>query len=337
VNSTGSNGGNVTVTTAANAPQQFYAGQTVGVSAKAVASYTVHLTANASIFGNDCATPTLPPTSPCTVNCSQYGVTVATQGQTNITGAIITNGSLDLDLKGGTNIGDIEYGDPAGMNCASANTDKTTGGVNIQNGPSEEQSFSSFPETFNNVWTSPSTNECSNSSIYAPSGSGTGSFAGISIPSWTSDSTYPNEVDLGAGQQTSIGSSSTPVIICANTIALTGNGETLTNMTLVANNFIFSNPQNGFTITPASTATSDQSIAPNVALYSTGSSGINFGSNNVNITGVVYAPLGMITLLKNNAGPGFLEGNQVTDDGNNTAGGPQIVLTAFPGLDSLLQ
>lgn len=337
VNTTGTNGGNVTVTTSTIAPQQFSAGQTPRVSAQAVASYTNHLTAPASIFGSDCATPTLPPTSPCTIDCTKPGVTVLTSGGTNIPGAIVTNGSLDLDLKGGTTIGDIEYGGPSGASCAANNVEKIDNNTTVQNGPAEEQSFASLPETFNNVWTSTTTNECSNSSLYAPNGSGTGNFAGISIPGWTSDSTYPNEVDIGTGNQSAIGSSGSPVIICANTIVLGGNGEALTNMTLVANTFTFTGSTNGFTITPASTATSDQSIAPNVAFYATSSSGINFGSNNVNITGVVYAPLGKITLVKNNTGPGFLEGNQVEDDGNNTAGGPQIVLTAFPGVDSLIQ
>lgn len=327
-----SNNGQVTVTTAGTAPQQFYLGQSHSVSATAVAAYTVHLTAPASVYASDCTNPTIPPatsSSGCAVNCATPGVTIKTAGNTNITGAIVTNGSLNFDLKGGTQVGDVEYGDPAGNNCSSNNSVKKDPNSSIANGPAEEQSFVSFPETFNSVWTSASSNECSDSSFYTAGGyTGSGSIA------VTGSGTDPSKVVLG-GNNNTIGSSSTPVIICANEIDFTGNNTTLTNVTLVANTLSFNG--NSFTITPASTATSDQSVSPNVAIYDTGTAGVNFGSNTVNVTGVVYAPVAKITVSGNNAGSAFFEGNTVEDDGNNTAGGPNVVLTAFPGVDSLLQ
>lgn len=326
------NGGSVTVTTATQAPTSFYLGQRPTVSAVAVASYTKYLSVLASVYAADCSNPTLPPATSstgCTVNCATAGVTMASAGATNVSGAIVTNGSVNFQLKGQSSIGSVEYGDAAGSNCFSNNTVTKGGSSTILNGPSESPTFVAYPETFNNVWTSSTSNKCSNSSAYTAS-----SYSGGNITA-TGSGTYPTTVQISGNSQT-IGNSSAPMIICAGTIDLTGNLTTLNNVTLVANKFTFGGT-NTFTITPASTATPDQGTGPNVAIYDTGTSGLSFPSNNWAITGVVYAPTDMITLGGNNTSPGFFEGNQVTINANNTAGGPSQTLQAFPGTDFLTQ
>ncbi|HET9719831.1 MAG TPA: pilus assembly protein TadG-related protein [Solirubrobacteraceae bacterium] len=332
VTSTDSNGGNVTVTTATTAPQQFYVGQTVTVSARAVASYTVHLTAPASIFGADCIGTSIsqfiPPTT-CTPNCSQPGVTINSGGNTSITGAIVTNGSLSISTNGGVTLGALEYGSTC---TATQNSISLSHNTTVGAGPGSSSGFNSYPETFNNVWTGQSSNLCSDSSVYKSA-----SFPGSANITVTGSGTYPSEVDF-TGNNQSFGSSTTPAIVCAQTIKLAGNSQTLTNITLVANSFTFpSTNGNVLTISPATTATSDQGTGPNVSIYDTSLTPLNFGSNNLSTTGVVYAPGATIIMGGNNYSPDLIEGNQVQISGNNTAGGPTQILTGFPGIDSLTQ
>jgi hypothetical protein len=105
-------GGAVTVTTQMAAPQTFAGafGVHPNVAAHAVASYTAGVTANSSVYGADCSNPTNPPTTGCATNCSNPGVTISTDGNTNITGAIETNGYADISIGGNTSLGPVQSG-----------------------------------------------------------------------------------------------------------------------------------------------------------------------------------------------------------------------------------
>jgi hypothetical protein len=111
---------------------------------------------------------------------------------------------------------------------------------------------------------------------------------------------------------------------------------TLTNVTLVANTFSITG--NNTTISPASTATSDSGQTPNVAFYSTSTSGLNFGSNNIVVNGgVLYAPMGNINVPSNNGSGALIEGNTVTITGNNIGDGPTMTFPSSVGVDTLYQ
>lgn len=336
-------GGYVTVTTATQAPSVFgsYFGLNRNASARAVATYHQGTTAPASVYGADCSNPTIPPatnSANCTVNCSTPGVTVQTDGGTNISGGIATNGSVDIKMSGNSSIGPVEYGDAGdasapGTSCAPQNSVTTSGGATLNGSssgqPVEEKSWLGFPLTYNDVWTNSTSNMCSSSLQGSDYG------LGSNVVASSANSKYPSTVTI-SGNNSSSGSNSTPVIICANTINLAGNSMVLTNMTLVANTFTFSG--NGFTISPASTAISDSGQTPNVAIYSTSTSGLNFGGNNISVnSGTVYAPEGNISIAANNGIGGLIEGNTVSITGNNTADGPVLIFPSSTGGDSLYQ
>jgi hypothetical protein len=151
--------------------------------------------------------------------------------------------------------------------------------------------------------------------------------------------TVPNTVTING----SFGGSGTPVVICAGTIAFSGNvnNSTFTDVTLVAGTFGFSGNANSFTITPDPSALPDPDAqgnvnGPPVAMYQTGSGTLNLPNNTMNITGAIYAPLGSINFPGNNTGSALVEANTVSISGNNTGDGPLQALPAL-GQDHLFQ
>jgi hypothetical protein len=124
--------------------------------------------------------------------------------------------------------------------------------------------------------------------------------------------------------------------MCASTsISITGKSATLNDITLVAPSITISG--NGLSITAAPDALADGGGGPAVALYDTSSATLTFGTNDVNVTGAVYAPLAEIYVAGNNGGTAEFEGNTVEIDGNNGGDGPSTALTAFTGGDKLTQ
>ena len=300
------------------------------VSASAVASYTSGVRAPASVFGADCSNPTNPPTSGCTIDCTKPGVSISSNGNTNITGAIETNGYVDINVSGNTSLGPVQSGPGVGNSCGK-NTSKVGGTASIANGPADATGFTAFPTTYNAVWTNATTNECTASSTYTASGY-TG-YKDISVSGGTS--TVPSTISLSGNNKT-FGSSTTPVVMCASTsISIPGNSATLNDITLVAPSISIGG--NGFTITPDPNALADGGGGPPVALYDTGTAALNFGPNNITVTGAVYAPLAGIVVQGNNGGTALFEANTVEIDGNNGGDGPSTTLTAFSGSDQLTQ
>lgn len=300
------------------------------VSASAVASYTNGVRAPASVFGADCSNPTNPPTSGCTVNCTAPGVTISSNGNTNITGAIETNGYVDINIGGTASLGPVESGFGVGTTCGK-NTSKVGGTASIANGPADATGFTPFPTTYNSVWTNATSNECSASSTYTASGYP--GYKNISVSGGTG--AVPSTVTLDGNNKT-FGSASAPVVICASTsISIPGNSATLNDITLVAPSISIGG--NNFTITPDPNALPDGGGSPAVALYDTSATPLNFGPNDINVTGCVYAPLAGIVVPGNNGGQALLEANTVEIDGNNGGDGPSTTLTAFSGSDQLTQ
>jgi hypothetical protein len=262
-------------------------------------------------------------------------VTINANGNTSITGAVQTNGSVNINIGGTTTIGAVQYGDGGGTNCGPNNTVSEHGSATITAGPPQEATaFLPYPDTYSAVWTNSTTNQCSASSVYTANtypGHGNITVSGGS-------STVPNTVTFSGNNQT-FGSASTPVVICANTITLSGQQPTLNDVTLVGK---IVTGGNGLTITPDPNAKPDVTsaggtgVGPAVAIYDTGTSTLDFSNNNTSILGAVYAPLAMVNIAKNNSAGGLIEANQVTITGNNTGDGPNQTL-AGSGTDQLVQ
>lgn len=303
----------------------------VTTSATATASYKTGVVAQSSVYGAGCASPTNPPTNGCTVDCTHPGVTINTQGSTSITGAIETNGYVSITIKGSTSLGPVESGPGVGMTCGS-NSTSVGGSASIAYGPADATGFTAFPTTYSAVWTSATSNECTASSTYTGAGYTGSSYVSVS----GGTSTVPSKITLGTSSNQTIGSAATPVVMCASTsISIPKNSMTLTDVTLVAPSISIGG--NNLTITPDPNAIPDGGGTPAVALYDTGTQALDFGTNDVNVTGAVYAPLAEIVIKGNNSGQALIEGNTVEIDGNNTADGPSSALSAFNGGDQLIQ
>jgi len=325
-------GGDVTVTTQAPTPESFAGmfGVHPTASARAVASYKQDVQAQSAVYGAGCATPTNPPTSGCVVDCSHPGVTIDSQGNTTISGAIETNSYVDINIKGDATLGPVQSGPGVGKTCGT-NSTSVKGNSSIADGPADATGFTSFPTTYSAVWTSAGSNECTDSSTYTASG-----YVGhsqISVSGGTS--AVPSTITIG-GNNTTVGSATTPVVMCASTsITLSGQQATLNDVTLVAPSITL--PGNGLTITPDPSATPDGGGSPAVAIYDTGSTTLDFPKNNLAIEGAVYAPMAEILIEGNNGSNALFEGNTVDIQGNNGGDGPTTTLSAFPGGDQLTQ
>ncbi len=328
----------VTVATQTPAPDAFAGIFNVHptAGARAVASYTDGVIAPSSVYGADCTNATNPPNvTSCSPSCANRGVTINSQGKTNINGAIESGGSVSVDIAGTDSIGPVQYG----HGCPNSdNHVSVKGNASIANGPGQAAAATSYPTTYSGVWTSASQNECSASSIYTARtypGSGNITVSGGSAM-------IPSTITL-SGNSSSFGDPSVPVVMCASTsITIAGQKATLNDITLVAPNITLdssnkSTSTNNFTITPDPNAVPDGGGSPAVALYDTSGATLDLGKNDVTINGAVYAPLAQILEQGNNGGSALLEGNTVTIDGNNSADGPSTTLTAFSGSDSLTQ
>ena len=362
-------GGFVTVTTATPAPISF-AGS-LGIhptaQARAVASYDV-ATPAADLFAQDCSNPRLlqPITSStCTVSCTSPGITVATNGNGGITGAIQTNGSLSINEggSGSVTLGDMLYGDPAtgAPNCHDQTyANYTPGGAVLQYGPpQEEPTFAAFPDTYN---AAVATTNCTNPSVYF--GTGTAQTSGSNKGQTLGNSpTYTGSNNISIQTGTTIvgnviqgivtvdgswGMTGTPVTICALGFNVPNNinSAQLTSVTLSA---LGSAPSisisgNGFGMTPNPNNTPDTGQkGPALAIYDAAtictkpSDGLDLSkTNNDQIAGAVYVPASCITMGGNNGGVSFWEANTITFNGNNAAGGPIETLPGL-GIDHLVQ
>jgi Flp pilus assembly protein TadG len=353
-------GGYVTVTTATPAPVTF-AG-TIGLhptaGARAVASYDQQTVA-ADLYAQDCASPTLsqPITSPCLVNCNTPGITIKTSGNTTITGAIQTNGSLSITAHNNDTLGDMLYGDPAGTNCSAENS--VSGGTTPYGPPQEETAFSYFPDTYT---TAGATSNCTAPSVYYGTNASASSVTGANGNSTTYTGSSKISVQSTAGTPASTaapvaivnnviqgtvtingswGMTSTPVTMCASAFDLPNNQNSaqLTSVTISAPTITLA--ANGFGITPNPNNTPDTGqTGPALAIYDSSTSASNpldlSNSNNDNIVGTVYVPASGIVMGGNNSGLSLWEANTVTFDGNNAAGGPTETVPGL-GSDALVQ
>jgi hypothetical protein len=320
-------GGSVTVTTSTPV-NTFFSGFGVAptASARAVASYENTISASADIYAQDCANPTLsqPLGSPCTVNCSSPGVTINTSGNTALTGAVQSNGSLSIHANNNTTIGDITWGDPAGLDCADQNSPNPISGFGgkLTGAAFEEGSFEYFPDTYN---TSLAATPCASSATLRADGA---TVTGTTPPF--------TEVDLAG----SIGTASAPanILVCATTIKTSSNNTSYYGVSLEGSSFSLDKNSLTFTADANLTADStDPSPSPDLAIYDESTTlPLSFSGNNLSVTGTVYVPASSLTLSGNN-GSAFFEANTVTDDGNNTAGGPTLMISGFIGVDQLTQ
>lgn len=341
----------VTVTTHTNGSTVFSGA--VGISSPsitghAVASYGT-VTLPSSVFAQDCASPvstsqlTTALTSPCTVNCSQFGIGIDANNIT-ITGAIATNGSIDVkqNNRKGTD-GDVLYGNPApgGSDCESQNIN--TGSLSSQYGVNEELSFSYFPDTYYTALNAGT--DCASQSSLTAYGSGT-----ITVNTTSKTITFSG----------SIGTARAPanIAVCA---ALSTNWAygysivvdqqvALYGVTLTGPNISFASPANGITVQGDSNYTPDSGgSSPTLAIFDTtttqasmgagnnsDAAGLLLGSatagNNFTVSGAVWVPLGGVLLPGNNAATGALiEANTTIINGNNAGGGSPVTVTATGG------
>jgi Flp pilus assembly protein TadG len=313
-------GGYVTVTTSTTAPGSFVnLGFLPTPKASAVASYDIQHVPG-SLFAQDCTNPTLtqPVTSAgCTVDPScPAGISIKVNGQTDITGALQTNGSLNISVGGGGYVGDMIYGDPAGPNCGPPATTVSASNNTSSYGPAQEETaFAPFPETFN---TATASSNCTPPSTY------------LSSP-------YPGFGNISSTNGTvtitgDIGSASTPVTICATSILVSKTSQA-TDVTLSAASIEL---KAALTLSPNPNDTPDSGQAGlALGIYSSATSGtglkIDNSANGTAISGAVYAPASNIDMEGNNGGISFWEANTITFNGNNSAGGP---IFTVPGLGS---
>jgi hypothetical protein len=323
-------GGYVTVTTSTTDPGNFVnLGFVPTPQASAIASYDIQKVPG-SLFAQDCNNPTLiqPVTSAtCTVDPTcPVGISVNAAGQTNISGALQTNGSLNINVAGGSYVGDMVYGDPAGPNCGPpATTVSATNNASQYGAPQEETSFAPFPETFN---TAAAVSNCTSPSTYLSS-----SYPGYSSGNISTSSGATITANTVNGTITisgDIGSSSTPVTICATSIVVS-KPTTATAVTLSATTV---KVMKALTLSPNPNDTPDSGqTGLALAIYSSATSGtgvtIDNAANGTSIAGTVYSPASKIDMQANNGGLSFWEANTITFNGNNSAGGP--ILTV-PGL-----
>lgn len=337
----------VTVTTAASAPVSF--ASMLGVhpvaSARAVAAYKSTYSAAASVFAQDCVSPSLTPiTTPCTVSCSNYGVDIETSGNTNITGAIVSNGAMKIKSNPNTSLEVVNYGAANGPNCGSS-SDFTQNKASITAGPPAlEPQFEYFPDTYQNNLendcatqsTLISTYQASTTNSAAPIYLGPNGTITINGPLGTSASPLHLEV-CALGDAKSL-SGFTTINVAPNAV--------LYGVSLLANSLTFvaktGNNANNVTVVGDSNITPDNgSSSPPLAIYTTnasftmGTSGCQNG-NNFSITGAVFAPMAGMTVCGNN-GSALLEANTIVMYGNNTGSGATMTLNLLNPIDYLTQ
>jgi hypothetical protein len=337
----------VTVTTATSAPVSFASvfGLAPATSAHAVAAYKTTYSADASVFSQDCASPqTTPITTPCTVSCSNYGVDVETSGNTNITGAIVSNGAMKIASNPNTSLEVVNYGDAALPNCSSSNDFKQNKAVIAAGPPALEPQFEYFPDTYQNDLENDCVTQSTLISTYQAS---------------TTDSSAP--IYLGPNNTITLngplGTSSSPlhIEICALGDAKSLSGYTTINVapsatlygvTLLSESLTFTaktgNNSNNVTVVGDPNITPDSGgSSPALAIYTTatsftmGASGCQNG-NNYSVTGTVFAPLAGMTVCGNN-GSALLEANTVVMEGNNTGSGATLTLNLLNPIDYLTQ
>jgi hypothetical protein len=345
-------GGYVTVTTSTAAPLAFAGGFGLhpNVSASAVASYRPgQLTA--SLWAQDCSNPasispsllTAEITSPCAVNCSsQFGISITTSGNTSVTGAIQTNGSIYIKSNNNTTFQDVSYGDPAGTNCSTTTpgNDFTQNNAVITDGPpKEEAAFSYFPDTYYSVLSAGTDCVASAAALVTDLPPGdvviTPTSKTIELSGTNGSSTSPLNIAICAANSSNW-ASGYAIILDPN--------ASLYGVTLTGSNITFASPGNGITITGDAHYTADAgdaTPAPTLVIFDTTTGSLVLGdlhaANNISISGTAWAPIGNITLPGNNAGPGALvEANTLTVSGNNTGNGSPIAVPSL-GTDALVQ
>lgn len=339
----------VTVTTASAAPVEFGSmfGLNPTASARAVAAWKTTYTADASVFAQDCANPVVTPiTTPCTVNCSpNYGVDVETSGNTNISGAIVSNGSMKINSNPNTKLEVVNYGDAAGNNCSSSN-DFTRNKAAITAGPPAlEPQFEYFPDTYQNDFENDCVNQATLVSTYqasttnsaAPIYLGPNNTITINGPLGTSSA--PLHIEICALGDSQSLSGYTTINVAPNT--------TLYGVTLLSKALTFTaktgNNSNNVTIVGDSNITPDNgSTTPPLAMYTTattftmGTAGCQNG-NNMSVTGTVFAPLATPMTVCGNNGSALLEANTILMEGNNTGSGSTVTLNLLNPIDYLAQ
>lgn len=338
----------VTVTTATAAPVEF--GSVFGfnptASARAVAAWKTSYTADASVFAQDCATPVLTPiNTPCTVSCSNYGIDVVTSGNTNISGAIVSNGAMRINSNPNTKLEVVNYGDAAGTNCSSSN-DFTHNKASITAGPPGlEPQFEYFPDTYQNDLendcvsqaTLISTYQASTTDPSAPIYLGSGGTITINGPLGTSSSPLHIEICALGDSQSLSGYSTINVAPNASLYGVSLLAKSITFAAKTGNN------SNNVTIVGDSNITPDNgSTTPPLAMYTTattftmGTSGCQNG-NNLSVTGTVFAPLATPMTVCGNNGSALLEANTIVMNGNNTGSGTPVTLNLLNPIDYLAQ
>jgi Flp pilus assembly protein TadG len=227
-------------------------------------------------------------------NCSHSDVTFNGGNSTTVNGAVISNGAINYNSNPNSTITTGTYGGP--NNCAYTNTGKGT----FTNQPSFTSALTPFPVDY-------STKVPACTATPLPGADGSTSYdwskSQYEIPGGTS--TAPIVYCADTITIEGAGITATNAVFIAKTIKLTGDNMTFTNTSFVADNFTVS----GNHLSVA--APSD-----NLMFYDRTASTLDFTSQNMTINGAIYAPLATVQFDGNSTGSGFVEGEDVIINGN---------------------
>jgi hypothetical protein len=214
-------------------------------------------------------------------NCSHPGIAFNGNNE-NVIGGVISNGSLSQQANPNATLGNATYGGPNGCSYTNAGSGVFT------SGPTVNPALTAFPTDY--------------STQYPIQANG---FPSI-CPSVAATLDWSNNnYEIPDG------------VYCANTIKLTGNHLSGSNVTFIANNFVVTS-QNMTLSAPPSTkllfwdlGTSTLDIADNSLVLGT--------TNDGTTGGTIFAPSATVQIDGNTAGTGFIESNDVIVNGNSFA------------------